>query len=225
MKILVIEDDLDLSQIIRRALESEGHQALAANDGKDGLLIALHQDVDLVILDLNLPSIEGWEVLERLRSKKTTPVLILTARDTLGDRIRGLDGGCDDFLIKPFHLEELRARVRALLRRSYSTGQERVNLPNGLVFDTRRLSLEEDGEVVELTGKEVRLLNLLVEASGGIVSRETIYERLFEDLDEAANVIEVYIYKLRQKLGRDAIETVRGLGYRLSLPATLFSEP
>lgn len=215
MQILVVEDDLNLSKAIQKALQSEGHRVITVDDGKDGLLLALHQNVELVVLDLNLPSMDGWEVLKRLRNKKDTPVLILTARDTVADRVRGLDGGSDDFLIKPFHIEELRARVRALLRRSYAVAQEKNQLLGGYTFDSRKLILAKDDVEISLTGKEVRLLHLLVEANGGIISRETIYERLFDDLDEAANIIEVYIYKLRQKLGRDAIETVRGLGYRL----------
>lgn len=213
MRLLLIEDEADLAAGIRRALRQEGHAVDVAHDGEDGLFKALETDYDAVLLDVMLPGRDGWRVLADLRAKKRTPVLMLTARDTTMDRVRGLDAGADDYLTKPFELAELLARVRALLRRAVShpgrvveLGETRIDLV------ARRVTL--GGEPATLTGREYGILEYLALHRGELVSRARLHEHVLGDEDDSmSNLIDVHVSGLRKKLGHDLIKTRRGLGY------------
>lgn len=215
MRLLVIEDERDLREMLVAALRSVGYAVDAAADGEDGLFKATAWEYDAVVLDLMLPKLSGGELLRRLRQKRRTPVLILTARDTVQDRVQGLDGGADDYLVKPFELNELFARLRALIRRS--AGQATAQLQIGdLAIDTAARLVRKAGEPVTLTGREYTLLELLALHRGSVVSRTMIYDHLFDENDDTlSNLVEVHIFNLRKKLGRDLIQTRRGLGYVL----------
>lgn len=216
MKILVVEDEPPLRRSLERALREEDYIVETASDGPDGLALALRGDFDLVLLDVMLPGLDGWEILRRLRATPglRTPVLMLTARDAVSDRVRGLDLGSDDYLVKPFDLSELLSRVRALLRRASAQPSPILVLPGDVRLDTTARLATRAGEPVELTAKEYRLLEWLARRRGRVVDRETLYAHLFADEDDSSsNLIEVYVCTLRRKLGRDLIETRRGLGY------------
>jgi two-component system OmpR family response regulator len=216
MKILVIEDEAPLRRTLERALREEDFLVESAAEGDSGLALALHGAFDLILLDVMLPSIDGWEILRRLRAdqRNKTPVLMLTARDAVADRVRGLDLGSDDYLVKPFDLTELLSRVRALLRRAAREPSPVLDLGEGIAIDTVARRVNRDGEPVELTGKEYTLLEWLARHRGRVVTRETLYAHLFHDEDDSAsNLIEVYVCNLRRKLGHAVVETRRGLGY------------
>jgi two-component system OmpR family response regulator len=216
MRILVIEDEPDLRRGLAKALREEGYAVDEASDGEDGLYKASSWDYDALILDLMLPRLNGWEVLRRLREQRKTPVLILTARDAVPDRIRGLDIGADDYLVKPFILAELLARLRALIRRA--AGQAVSTLMVGeLVLDTRAREVLLAGQLVKLTAREYALLELLVLHRGELVSRTMIYEHLFDDSEDSlSNLVDVHVSNLRRKLGKDLISTRRGQGYLIN---------
>lgn len=221
MKLLVVEDEAPLRRSLERALREEDYIVETAADGPDGLALALRGDFDLVLLDVMLPGMDGWEVLRRLRTVPhlRLPVLMLTARDAVADRVRGLDLGSDDYLIKPFDLAELLSRVRALLRRAVGVPTPVLHLPGEVRLDTTARLATRAGNPVELTAKEYRLLEWLAHHRGRVVTRETLYAHLFADEEDASsNLIEVYVCTLRRKLGRDLVETRRGLGY--VMPAT-----
>jgi two-component system OmpR family response regulator len=213
MRILVIEDEPDLLRVIARALREAGYAVDEAADGEEGLYKATSWDYDAIVLDLMLPRLSGWQVLEQLRRSKKTPVLILTARDAVPDRVRGLDAGADDYLVKPFELSELFARLRALIRRS--AGQAESVLTLGPVrIDTRARTVTLDGEDVRLTAREYALVELLALRRGELVSRTQIYEHLFDENDDSlSNLVEVHVSNVRKKLGKDFILTRRGQGY------------
>lgn len=213
MKILVVEDEPDLLRVVARALREQGYAVDEAADGHDGLFKATQWDYNAIILDLMLPGIDGWQVLQELRSKKRTPVLILTARDAVGDRVRGLDSGADDYLLKPFDLSELFARLRALIRRS--AGQTTSIITIGLVeIDLSTRTVRDAGELVPLTAREYALVELLVLNRGQLVTRTQIYDQLFEEDDDSlSNLVEVHVSNIRKKLGREFIVTRRGQGY------------
>ncbi len=215
MRILVVEDEADLARAIKQALAEEGFSVDIAADGEAGAWSALSLDYDAVVLDLMLPKVDGWGVLARIRAKKRTPVLILTARDGVPDRVRGLDGGADDYLTKPFSIDELIARVRALIRRS--AGKPDPVLRFGDVeINTAAHTVKRGEEGIHLTGKEYALLELLALHRGELVTRTTIYDHIYdEEGDTFSNIVDVYIANLRKKLGRDLIETRRGQGYIL----------
>ena len=216
MKLLLIEDEEDLRSVLLDDLREEGYTLEAESNGEDGLLRALHFDYDLILLDVMLPGLDGWQVLERLRKKKDTPVLMLTARDGTLDRVRGLDAGSDDYVVKPFELVELKARVRALLRRSQGAATPMIAINQEIQMDTNGRRVFKNGVDIELPVKELNLLEIFVQRMGRVVSRETIAELLYEEMDESeSNVIDVYVYNLRTKLGRGIIKTRRGLGYVL----------
>ncbi len=213
MRILVIEDESDLATAIRDALDAASFAVDLAVDGEDGLHWALGVDYDAIVLDLMLPRLDGWSVLERVREIKQTPVLILTARDALADRVRGLDSGADDYLTKPFEIEELQARVRALVRRAAGRGSAIIEVGE-VRIDTAARTLTRGGEEVTLAAKEFALLELLVSRRGSVVTRTTIYEHLWSDDDDTrSNVVDVYVSFIRSKIGRDFIRTRRGVGY------------
>ena len=183
MKILVVEDEKDLARAVREALESGGFSVDEAHDGESGLYNALTWDYDAVVLDLMLPRLDGWAVLDRLRKKKKTPVLILTARDAVVDRVRGLDTGADDYLIKPFEIDELVARVRALVRRSSGQASPIIELGD-VEINTSSRTVTRGGKEVELTGKEYALLELLALKRGTLVTKTMIYEHIYDGDDD-----------------------------------------
>ena len=213
MRVLIVEDEPDLLAGLVRALRKQGYAVDSATDGEDGLYKALTNDYDGIILDIMLPGLDGWDILARLRVRKHTPVLMLTARDGSKDRVRGLDGGADDYLVKPFDLDELLARVRALLRRG--KGQAKPTLEIGdLCVDTVSRTVRRGAEPVALTAREYVLLEYLALRRGEVVTRTDLYEHLFDDEDATlSNLIDVHVSNLRKKLGANLITTRRGLGY------------
>lgn len=213
MHLLVVEDEADLRRVIASALREEGYAVDTAEEGEDGLFKAQSWEYDAVILDVMLPKRDGWSILNRLRETKKTPVLMLTARDSLNDRVRGLDGGADDYLVKPFELKELLARVRALIRRA--AGQPRPILEIGDVkIDTVSRTVTLANEPVALTAKEYSFLEFLALHRGELVTRTMIYDHLFDENEESlSNLTDVYVSNLRRKLGHELIQTRRGQGY------------
>lgn len=220
MRLLVVEDDKDLNRQVVTALENAGYAVDKAFDGEEGCYLGETEPYDAVILDLGLPKQDGVSVLQAWRAAgRAMPVLILTARDRWSDKVGGFDAGADDYVVKPFHMEELLARVRALLRRS--AGHATPELVCGPVrLDTRASRVVVDGNPVKLTSHEYRLLAYLMHHQGRVVSRSELVEHLYDqDFDRDSNTIEVFVGRLRKKLGVDIIETVRGLGYIASSPS------
>lgn len=213
MRLLVIEDDPALQRTLAAALREEGYAVDVASDGADGLFKAQQNTYDAILLDVMLPKLDGWGVLAALRPACRTPVLMLTARDAVPDRIKGLNAGADDYLTKPFDIDELLARLRALIRRS--AGQTHPTLTIGdLVLDTAARRACVAGAEIVLTAREYSLLEYLALHRGEVVSRTTLYEHLFdEDDDSLSNLLDVHVSNLRKKLGHDLIVTRRGLGY------------
>jgi two-component system OmpR family response regulator len=216
MRVLIVEDEADLARAIGRALADETWAVDISPDGDDGLYRALEIDYDVIVLDLMLPGRSGWDVLGELRrAGRRTPVLILTARDQVEDRVRGLDLGADDYLTKPFALEELIARLRAHARRAadqpapeFAAGDVRI--------DTVARRVRRAGAEVDLTAREYGILELLVRRRGAVVTRADISEHLYNDDSELmSNAIDVHVASLRRKLGADVIRTRRGIGYLL----------
>ncbi|MCW6506523.1 response regulator transcription factor [Lichenifustis flavocetrariae] len=214
MRLLVVEDERDLNRQLVTALEGAGYVVDRAFDGEEGLFLGETEPYDAIVLDIGLPKKDGISVLESLRAAgKITPVLILTARDRWSDKVRGFDAGADDYVAKPFHMEEVLARIRALLRRA--TGHATVELVAGPVrLDTRAGRVVVDGNAIKLTSHEYRLLSYLMHHAGRIVSRSELVEHLYDqDFDRDSNTIEVFVGRLRKKLGVEVIQTMRGLGY------------
>lgn len=213
MRLLVIEDDPALQRTLAAALREEGYAVDVASDGADGLFKAQQNTYDAILLDVMLPELDGWGVLAALRPACRTPVLMLTARDAVPDRIKGLNAGADDYLTKPFDIDELLARLRALIRRC--AGQTHPTLTIGeLVLDTAARRACVAGAEIVLTAREYSLLEYLTLHRGEVVSRTTLYEHLFdEDDDSLSNLLDVHVSNLRKKLGHDLIVTRRGLGY------------
>jgi len=215
MRLLVVEDEPELLRVIAYALREEGYAIDEAADGEEALYKATTWNYDAIVLDLMLPRLNGFEVLERLRKQATTPVLILTARDAVDDRVRGLDTGADDYLVKPFDLSELFARLRALVRRAKGKASPTIEI-GALVIDTRSRTVTHAGEPVVLTAREYSLVELLALHRGEVVTRTEIYDHLFdENSDTLSNLVEVHIANIRRKLGKDFIQTRRGLGYMI----------
>jgi two-component system, OmpR family, response regulator len=213
MRVLVVEDEPDLLRVTAQALREAGYAVDEAADGEDGFYKATTWDYDAVVLDLMLPKVTGLQLLERLRRTKKTPVLILTARDAVNDRVRGLDAGADDYLVKPFELTELFARLRALIRRSAGQAAPSVQIGD-VTVDPRTKTVMQAGEPVRLTAREYALVELLALHRGELVTRTQIYEHLFdENEDSLSNLVEVHVSNVRKKLGKDFIETRRGQGY------------
>lgn len=213
MRILVVEDEPRLVRNLAKALREEGYAVDTAENGDDGIFKAETYDYDAVVLDVMLPQRDGWEVLARLRKQKRTPVLMLTARDAHKDRVRGLDGGADDYLVKPFDLDELLARLRALIRRSAGQVHPRLELGD-VVVDTRARTVVREDQPVTLTAREYAILEYLALHRGEVVSRSDLYEHLFDESDDTlSNLVDVQVFSIRKKLGRDLIVTRRGQGY------------
>lgn len=213
MRILVVEDEPRLQRNLAKALREAGYAVDTAGDGVEGAFKAGDYDYDAIVLDVMLPKMDGWEVLARLRETKKTPVLLLTARDATSDRVRGLDTGADDYLVKPFDLPELLARVRALIRRS--KGQAKPELVLGdIVINPRTRTVSRAGTAVTLTAREFAILEYLALHRGEVISRTTLYEHLFDENDDTlSNLVDVHIFSIRKKLGHDLIATRRGQGY------------
>jgi two-component system OmpR family response regulator len=213
MRILVVEDEPDLLSSLLKGLREEGYAADGAAEGEEGLYKAETSDYDAMVLDIMLPGIDGWELLRRLRQTKKTPVLILTARDTVRDRVRGLNTGADDYLVKPFDLTELLARLRALIRRCAGQAQNRLELgPVAIDTAARKVSLR--GEAVTLTAREYALVEFMALHRGEVVTRTMLYEHLFDETDSTlSNLLDVHVSNIRKKLGHDFITTRRGHGY------------
>ena len=220
MRLLVVEDDKDLNRQITVALEHAGYAVDNTAEGEEALFMGETEPYDAVVLDLGLPTIDGVSVLQAWRrGGKTMPVLILTARDRWSDKVAAFDVGADDYVVKPFHMEELLARIRALLRRA--TGHATSEIICGPVqLDTRSSRVVVDGAAVKLTSHEFRLLSYLMHHQGRVISRSELVEHLYDqDFDRDSNTVEVFIGRLRRKLGVDLIQTVRGLGYMVAPPA------
>jgi two-component system OmpR family response regulator len=219
MRVLVVEDEPDLRRLLEQALREEGYAVDVAEDGPSGLYKATTWDYDALVLDLMLPGMTGWDVLARVRQAKSVPVLILTARDGLADRVRGLDTGADDYLVKPFALAELHARLRALIRRAAGQANPRITLgpegPEGKIeIDTAAHTVTRAGETVHLTAREYSLVEMLALRRGQVVSRTDLYSHLFDEEDDSfSNLLDVHVSNIRKKLGKDFIQTRRGYGY------------
>ena len=216
MRILVVEDDKDLNRQLVDALEEAGYVVDKAYDGEEGHFLGDTEPYDAVILDIGLPEMDGISVLESWRREgKTMPVLILTARDRWSDKVSGIDAGADDYVTKPFHVEEVLARVRALIRRSAGIATNEIEI-GPLRLDTKLSRVTVDGKNIKLTSHEFRLLSYLMHHQGEVISRTELVEHLYDqDFDRDSNTIEVFVGRLRKKLRTDLIETVRGLGYRI----------
>jgi two-component system OmpR family response regulator len=216
MRILVIEDDKDLNGQLAAALKEAGYAVDCAFDGEEGHFLGDTEPYDAIILDIGLPQMDGLSVLEQWRRDgRTVPVLLLTARDRWSDKVQGIDTGADDYVAKPFHVEEVLARIRALVRRA--AGHASNELVCGpLRLDLRASRVTVDGNPVKLTSHEYKVLEYLMHHTGKVVSRTELTEHLYDqDFDRDSNTIEVFVGRLRKKLGIDLIETIRGLGYRI----------
>lgn len=216
MRILVVEDDKDLNGQLAAALKEAGYAVDCAFDGEEGHFLGDTEPYDAIILDIGLPQMDGLSVLEQWRRDgRTAPVLLLTARDRWSDKVQGIDAGADDYVAKPFHVEEVLARIRALVRRA--AGHASNELVCGPVrLDLRASRVTVDGNPVKLTSHEYKVLEYLMHHTDKVVSRTELTEHLYDqDFDRDSNTIEVFVGRLRKKLGVDLIETIRGLGYRI----------
>jgi len=217
MRILIVEDDVDLNDRLKRALEEAGYAVDPAFDGEEGQFLGETEPYDAVILDIGLPLIDGLSVIKKWREKDISmPVLMLTARDSWTDKVAGIDAGADDYVAKPFHVEEVLARVRALLRRS--VGKASTILSCGPIsIDTKTSQAFVEGEAVKLTSHEFRLLSYFMHHQDKVISKTELTEHVYDqDFNRDSNTIEVFIGRLRRKLNTKLIQTERGLGYRLS---------
>jgi len=222
MRLLVIEDDATLRESLARKLGESGFAVEQAGDGKEGLYFALEYPVDLAIIDLGLPEVSGLEIIKKVRDEgKAYPILILTARDRWEDKVDGLSAGADDYVVKPFHFEEVSARVNALLRRSGGWASS-VLAAGPVSLDTSRQELKVNDAAIELTSFEYKIIEYLMLRAGQVISKSELTDRLYDqDFERDSNVIEVFIGRLRKKLDPDntikPIETLRGRGYRFAL--------
>lgn len=216
MRVLIVEDDPDLLRQLSGSLKDAGYAVDTAEDGEEGHYLGETEPYDCVVLDLGLPKLDGLTVLERWRREgRAMPVIILTARDRWNDKVQGIDAGADDYLTKPFHTEELLARVRALMRRAAGHASSEIEI-GPLFVDTRSSRVILNGAPVKLTSLEYRLLAYLALHKGKVVSRTELVEHLYDqDFDRDSNTIEVFVGRIRKKIGNDLIKTVRGLGYVL----------
>ena len=220
LRILIVEDNIDISENIGDYFELQGHVTDFAMDGIGGLHLALTQDYDAIILDIMLPGMDGLTFCRKLREdgEKVTPVLMLTARDTLDDKLEGFDAGADDYLVKPFELEELNARIQALVRRSVPTQQRRLKIGD-LELDLGKMQVKRSGRRIDLNRACIRILTMLMQASPNIVSRKEIEHALWSDMPPDSDALRSHIYTLRQAIDKPfehhLIQTVHGLGYKL----------
>ncbi len=219
MRLLVVEDDPDINRQLVAALQDAGYVVDNARDGEEGHYLGDTEPYDAVVLDLGLPVLDGVSVLENWRrAGRKMPVLILTARARWSDKVAGFDAGADDYVAKPFHMEELLARVRALLRRSAGHATSEISC-GPVMLDTKSSRVTVNGTAVKLTSLEFRLLSYLMHHKGKVVSRTELVEHLYDqDFDRDSNTIEVFVGRLRKKLGADVLHTIRGMGYCVSEP-------
>ncbi len=219
MRILVVEDDPQLLRSLAATLREENYAVDTAADGEEGLFKATQEGAgyDAIVLDVMMPRLNGWEVLARLRPAQKTPVLMLTAKDTIQDRVKGLDTGADDYLTKPFDIEELLARLRALIRRAAGRTHPVLEIGTTVTLDTAGKVVRNAGQEVALTAREYALLEYLALHRGEVVSRTTLYEHLFDEEDSTlSNLLDVHVSNLRKKLGAEVITTRRGHGYSIA---------
>lgn len=215
MRALIVEDEADLSAVLATAIREDGYAVDTAADGEEGLYKAKSWDYDAIVLDVMLPKKDGWQFLTELRETKKTPILMLTARSDVKDRVRGLDNGADDYLGKPFQLIELLARLRALIRRSVGKASNLITIGD-ITLDTAARVVRRGELEVELTAREYSLVEFLAVHSGEVVTRSMLYEHLFDENDDSlSNLLDVHVSNIRRKLGKDFITTRRGHGYML----------
>jgi DNA-binding response OmpR family regulator len=225
-RILIVEDNIDIAENISDYLEIQGHVTDFAMDGISGLHLALTQDYDAIILDIMLPGMDGLTFCRKLREEgeKVTPVLILTARDTLSDKLEGFDAGADDYLVKPFELEELSARIQALVRR-FDQAKKKSLRVGDLELDLGRMQVQRAGRSIELNRACLKILTMLIQASPNVVSRKEIEHALWSDMPPGSDVLRSHIYTLRRAIDkpykRPLIQTVHGVGYKLAAPNDL----
>jgi DNA-binding response OmpR family regulator len=225
-RILIVEDNIDIAENISDYLEIQGHVTDFAMDGISGLHLALTQDYDAIILDIMLPGMDGLTFCRKLREEgeKVTPVLMLTARDTLSDKLEGFDAGADDYLVKPFELEELSARIQALVRRSDQAKKKSLRIGD-LELDLGRMQVQRAGRSIELNRACLKILTMLMQASPNVVSRKEIEHALWSDMPPGSDVLRSHIYTLRRAIDkpykRPLIQTVHGVGYKLVAPNDL----
>jgi two-component system OmpR family response regulator len=214
MRVLIVEDEPDLASVLKRLLEDAGCSADIAEDGEAGLAMALEEGYDLVVLDLMLPEMQGDQILAELRARgRDVPVLVLTARDYVGDRVKLLDAGADDYVIKPFEPAELVSRCRALMRRAAGQSTSAITIGD-VEIDTARRTIRRAGDEISVTPREFRVLEYLALHRGRVVSRDELMTHLYSDSDETwSNVLDVYVASLRRKLRPDVIQTRRGHGF------------
>jgi two-component system OmpR family response regulator len=217
MRILVVEDDTNLNRQLKEALTESGYAVDVAFDGEEGHFLGDTEPYDAIVLDIGLPQMDGLSVLEEWRrAGRTTPVLLLTARDRWSDKVQGIDAGADDYVAKPFHMEEVLARIRALVRRAAGLASNEI-VAGSVRLDARSGKVTVDGASVKLTSHELRLLSYLMHHKGKVISRTELTEHLYDqDFDRDSNTIEVFVGRLRKKLPDDCIQTVRGLGYQIA---------
>ena len=217
-RILIVEDEPRIASFLAKGLKADGFTTTVAEDGITGLDYALTGEFDLIVLDIGLPGMDGYEVLRRLQTERATlPVIVLTARDSVSDTVAALEGGAADYMPKPFRFDELRARVRLRLRETSAAATVDDELMAGPIrLDLRTREATVDGELVELSAREFKLAEVFLRNSGQVLSREQLLSHVWGyDFDPGSNVVDVYVGYLRKKLGSDAIVTVRGMGYRL----------
>jgi two-component system, OmpR family, response regulator len=220
MRLLLVEDEPDLLESLALALREEGYAVDTAADGEEGWFKADAWNYDVIILDVMLPGMDGWQILKKIRTKgnesgRPVAVLMLTARDRTTDRVRGLDGGADDYLVKPFDLPELLARLRALIRRSAGVSTSELTIQD-VTVDTRAKEVKKGGELVPLTAREYALVEYLVLRKSEVISRTELYDHLFDENDASfSNLLDVHVSNLRKKLGHEFITTRRGMGYSI----------
>ena len=217
MRILVVEDDTNLNRQLKDALTEAGYAVDVAFDGEEGHFLGDTEPYDAVVLDIGLPQMDGLSVLEEWRrAGRVMPVLLLTARDRWSDKVQGIDAGTDDYVAKPFHMEEVLARLRALVRRAAGHASNEI-VAGAVRLDARSGKVTVDGQSVKLTSHELRLLSYLMHHKGKVISRTELTEHLYDqDFDRDSNTIEVFVGRLRKKLPDDCIQTVRGLGYQIA---------
>lgn len=218
MRILVIEDEPKTGDYLLRGLAESGFTVSLARNGRDGLHMASSDAPDLIVLDVMLPIMDGWQVLRALRLQEggaDVPVIFLTARDEVQDRVKGLELGADDYLVKPFDLDELLARIRALLRRRVSRSRSVIE-HGALTLDLASHDVTFEGEQIKLPPREFSVLRALLDHPGKVVSKRQLSEKLYGwDSEVESNTVDVYVYQLRKKFGADSIQTVRGVGYKM----------
>jgi two-component system, OmpR family, response regulator len=219
VRILIVEDEPTLGKQLKTTLEGAGYAVDLATDGEDGHYLGATESYDAVILDLGLPEVDGLTVLDRWRKDgRAMPVLVLTARDSWSDKVAGLDGGADDYMAKPFQTQELIARLRALIRRASGNASSEL-IAGDVRLDTRSGRVTLAGEPIKMTAQEYKLLSYLLHHKGKVVSRTELIEHIYDqDFDRDSNTIEVFVTRIRKKLGQDVITTIRGLGYSLEDP-------